>query len=84
MATQGERRLQAIRALRALRRLYRTADSAGERVERELDRLIKRKTLVSPDSLATLARLVQAYMKDQERMAMGMADTAAVVQQIPV
>jgi len=84
MATQGERRSQAIRALRALRKLYRTADSAGERVERELDRLIKRKTLISPDSLATLARLVQAYFKDQERMAMGMADTANVIQQIPI
>lgn len=84
MATQGERRSQAIRAIRALRKLFRTADTAGEKLERELDRLIKRKTLVSPDSLATTARLLQDYLKKTENLARGMADAASVVTQIPV
>lgn len=83
MATQGERRQQAVRAIRELRRLYRKADSSGEKVERELDRLIKRKTLISPDSLATLGRLLQGYIRNQEVLEMGYADAATIVENIP-
>jgi len=45
-------------ALRRVRQQYRKADTRGEVLERELDRLINRKTIVSP---ATLLRLDQRY-----------------------
>lgn len=84
MATQGERRSQAIRAIRALRKLMRKSDSAGERLERELNRLISRKTLISPDSLATTGRLLQEYARQIEFLTKGYADAAGIIQRIPV
>lgn len=83
MATQGERRQQAVRAVRSLRRIFRSIDSAGEKVERELDRLIKRKTLISPDSLGTLTRLTQEFVRGQESLVKGLNDTAIILQFIP-
>jgi hypothetical protein len=50
-----------LRALRGLRKVYRTADTAGEKLERELDRLIKRKQLIQPDDLVTAMKLYQNY-----------------------
>jgi len=84
MATQAERRSQAIRALRALRKLLRTTDSSGEKLERELDRLIRRKTLISPDSLAGAGRLLQLYAKNMENLTRGYADAASIIQRVPV
>jgi len=63
MATQGQRRREGIQAIRRLRAEYRKADSAGEKAERELDRLIKRKTLIGPDQLSTLANQIGEYVK---------------------
>lgn len=62
MATQGQRRREAVAAVRVLRQNYRKADSAGEKVERELDRLIKRKTLIGPDEIQKLANLLNGYI----------------------
>lgn len=63
MATQGQRRSEAKSAIRRLRQEYRKADSAGERVERELDRLIKRKTLISADQLKTVTDRLETYVR---------------------
>jgi len=63
MATQAQRRGEAISALRRLRQEYRKADTAGERTERELDRLIKRKTLIGPDELEKLAQTINVYIR---------------------
>jgi len=62
MATPtGERKRLVNKSIRSLRALYRRADTAGERVERELDRLIKRKTQVELKSLQTLINEMNAY-----------------------
>lgn len=63
MATQGQRRAEVKSAVRRLRQEYRKADSAGEKVERELDRLIKRKTLISPDDMASAANKLADYIR---------------------
>lgn len=84
MATQGERRRQAVSAVRSMRRVYRALDSKGEKIERELDRLIKRKTLISPDSLATLGRLLVDFEDQQRRVTKAYADLSTVIQWIPV
>lgn len=52
---------QLLKIVRSVRRAYRTADSAGEKLERELDRLIKRKQLIQPDDLGTAAKLYIEY-----------------------
>lgn len=59
MATQGQRRREAIAAVRKFRQVYRTADTTMEVLERELDRLIKRKTLISVDNIEKLGRLLE-------------------------
>lgn len=79
MATQGEIRSRAARAVRSMRRLYRQADTAGEKVERELDRLVKRKTLISPNSLNTLARLQADYAAAADRTATALQDLYIVI-----
>jgi len=80
MATQGEIRSRAVRAVRQLRRLYRAADTAGEKVERELDRLVKRKTLISPNSIQTLGRLQVEYAAAADRTAYAWRDLYVVIQ----
>jgi hypothetical protein len=59
--------------------LYRAADTAGEKVERELDRLVKRKMLISPQSLATLGRLQVEYAAAADRTAYGWRDLYVIV-----
>jgi len=54
MATQGQRRAEAKALIRRMRQAYRATDTAGEAVERELDRILKRKTLIQAEQLGTL------------------------------
>jgi len=63
MATYAQQKTRVNAALRQARKAYRTADTLGELLERELDRLIKRKTLVGPASLKTLGNRYDAYRK---------------------
>ena len=53
--TDAQARNLVIKALRAARRAYRTADTHGEKEERELDRLIKRKTKINATQLIGVA-----------------------------
>ena len=57
----AQRRNAVNRALRQVRKSYRVADSSGEALERELDRLIARKTIVSPETLRSLINRYEAY-----------------------
>lgn len=66
MATQGQRRAEARSAVRRLRQEYRKADTAGEKAERELDRLVKRKTLITADELQTVAKRLMDYAQAVE------------------
>ena len=59
--TQGESRAVVKRAARNARAAYRKADSAGERLERELERLLKRKTLIQASSLSTMEKAYYQY-----------------------
>lgn len=56
-----EQKRQINQALRATRRLYRQADSAGEKLERTLDRLIARKTAVYADQLTSAVGQFRDY-----------------------
>lgn len=56
-----QRRNAVNRAVRQVRKAYRVADSAGEILERELDRLALRKTIISPESLRSVVTKYEAY-----------------------
>lgn len=66
--TDAQARNLAIKALRQARTAYRKSDTAGEAFEREIDRLIKRKTRINAGSFATLADLYSEYIRTAERM----------------
>lgn len=59
----AQRRNAVNRAIRQVRKSYRSADSLGEILERELDRLIDRKTIVSPESLRVLTSKYEGYYR---------------------
>ncbi len=62
--TFAQAKAQANSDLRIARQAYRKADTAGEVVERNLDRLIgKRKTIVTPDQLLPLMQRYEEYVR---------------------
>jgi len=61
MATYAQRKRDVVRALRKVRQTYRKADTAGEKLERELDRLILRKTMIVPEQLNKMTQLLNTY-----------------------
>jgi len=63
MATQAQRRREAIAAVKSFQRVYRKADSLGELLERELKRLGSRKTLIGVDQMGNLSSKLDAYAR---------------------
>lgn len=62
--TFAQARERAEKDLRIARQAYRKADTLGEIVERNLDRLIgKRKTIVTPEQLLPLMRRYENYAR---------------------
>lgn len=60
--TDAQARNLIIKALRQARQAFRTADTQGEKFEREIDRLIKRKTRINSRSFVTLVDRYKAYL----------------------
>jgi len=59
--TESERRATVVRAGRNVRKAYRRADSAGEQLERTLDRLLARKTRITPEQALKVDPLYKEY-----------------------
>jgi hypothetical protein len=64
----------AVRALRQARAAYRKADTQGEKFEREVDRLIKRKTRINAGSFNTLTKHYQEYIRLVSQMQVPLTD----------
>jgi hypothetical protein len=79
--TDAQARNLVIKALRQARAAYRAADTAGEREEREYDRLIKRKTRINSSSLVTLANRYAAYQKLANAIQVPLTDAYAIASQ---
>lgn len=60
--TDAQARNLVIKALRKAKAVFRTSDSYGESLEREFDRLIKRKTRINANSLVTLNQRYKDYI----------------------
>lgn len=73
--SDAQARTLVIRALRRTRAAQRASDSTGERFERELDRLIKRKKRINAGSLDTLVQLYRAYNVATEGVMAPLTDT---------
>lgn len=62
--TFAQAKAEVNKALRVARSVYRKADTAGEVVERALDRLItKRKTIVTPDQMIPMLQKYEDYAR---------------------
>jgi hypothetical protein len=83
LATQGQRRAESRAAIRRLRAEFRKADTAGEKTERELDRLIKRKTLITVDDLQTLQKRLLEAAQAFENVQRLYALIVQIIRQIP-
>lgn len=59
--TEAQRKRLVLQAARSARRQYRRADTAGEMLERWLDRQIARKTRIMPAEIQRGIRLFQGY-----------------------
>lgn len=67
-----------VRGLRAARKVYRSADTAGEVVERTLDRLISRKTLITPAQLEPLLSRWGTFKAKVQALEKALADALNV------
>lgn len=56
METYAQRKGAVLRQVRSLKRALTTLNAALERARREADRLSKRKTLITPESLGTIQK----------------------------
>ena len=79
MATLSELKRERVQAARAARRLQRAADSAIERVERRLDTLIARKTIIDRETAMTLVPLYNDFRDKVRTMEKGLADFISIV-----
>lgn len=77
--TQGEQRALVKRAVRNCRAAYRKADTSGEKLERELDRLVKRKTLIQANSLSTTESLYYSYKQQVNSLENALRDLYSYV-----
>ena len=76
--TFAQRRRNVNLALRQLRKAYRKADTTGELFEREVDRLIDRKTLVTSQSLERLTGLANSYWRAAEDLQQPLVDVHTI------
>jgi len=76
--TYVQLRSLVVRGLRAARKVYRAADTAGEILERTLDRLILRKTLVTPAQLEPLLSRWGTYKARVQALEKALADAVNI------
>lgn len=76
--TDAQARNLVIKALRQARQQFRKSDTAAEKMERELDRLIKRKTRINSSSMVTLGKLYDDYIKQADYIQTPLTDAYAV------
>jgi len=79
--TDAQARNLVIKALRKARAGFRASDTAGEKLERELDRLIKRKTRINAASLNTLADRYNDYLAKAEAVQGSLTDAYVITSQ---
>lgn len=80
--SDAQARNLVIRALRNVRQVHRQSKSAGSVLERELDRLIARKTRINANSLGVLANKYSTYNKLVDGVQQKLTDALNAARQI--
>jgi hypothetical protein len=73
-----EQKARVKQALRALRKVWRGLDTQGERMERNLDRLINRTTLVYADQLEPMIGEWRDFKSKVNLLEKAMTDTLTI------
>lgn len=76
--TYAQQKLRVNAALRQVKKQLRTADTAGEKLERTLERLVKRKTLVGPQSLSICTRQYDVFINAASQVQGRLIDAIAI------
>lgn len=76
--TDPQARTLVTKALRAARAQFRQADTQGEVLERDLDRLIKRKTRMNATQLVVVSQKYKKYLDLVVSMQRGLEDAYAI------
>ena len=80
--TESQRKRTVLQAARRARQAYRRADTAGEVLERWLDREIKRKTRIMPASVARGLQLYRAWFAQVRNVETAFADLGYMSSQL--
>jgi hypothetical protein len=68
------------KALRGVRAALRTNDTLGEKIERDLDRLIARKTMITPEQLANTVQRISTFIQMAQQVAAAIQAVMSVMQ----
>lgn len=79
--SDAQARNLVLKALRQARAAYRRADTKGEALEREFDRLLKRKTRINASSLVKLADTYAQYQDLVMALQLPLRDAYSVASQ---
>lgn len=78
-SSQFVRKRNEVRAaLRAVRRVYRKADSLGEVLERRLDRMVDRKTMVYKEEFNPLVKDFYSFKAGLTALEKALADAVSI------
>lgn len=59
----AQQKKEIVDAFRAVRKALRTNDTLGEKIERRLDQLILRKTMIQPEDIQKLIQLISNFVQ---------------------
>lgn len=67
------------KALRMVRQALRQNDTLGERIERSLDRLIQRKTMITPEQLSKTVEQIASFVSTAQQVAQAIQAVMSVM-----
>jgi hypothetical protein len=79
--TDAAARNLVIKALRTARKAVARSTTEGETLDREFDRLIKRKTRINSNSLQTVYKLYDAYLSQVEAIQIPLSNAGEITSQ---
>jgi hypothetical protein len=78
--TYRQKTLAVQKGLRQARKVLRNWDTQVEKLQREMSRLVNRKTLIGPDSLKTMYSLYDSIRKGLSGVERAILDATAVAE----
>jgi len=79
ISRSAAQKAKGLAAIRALRKVYRTSSSAGEKFERSLDRLLKRKRTIYPDEMTSTNQMLKDFQTKAKAVDLAMAQALTIL-----